>query len=76
MLNCGSSLGNDCVKRSATASTIYIYTEEPRVSITQVEECSYIRTIRHSIRNLEPSLEDVFMSLMRQQGKEDDDVDY
>lgn len=77
MLMLREQLGNDCVKLFGNRIHIYIYTEELRVSMVQVEECLHKAGLYdYTIRNLEPSLEDVFMSLMREQGKEDDDVDY
>jgi len=75
MLMLREMLGDDCVKLFGNRIHIYIYTEEPKVSLEQVQKVLENSGLGdYVIHNLEPSIEDVFMALMREQGKGDDDV--
>lgn len=77
MLKLREMLGYDCVKLFGNRIHIYIYTEHPKTSIVEVEKGLIEAGLTdYAIRHLEPTLEDVFMSLMNDKGKEDDDVAY
>lgn len=71
------TLGHDCVKLFGNRIHIYIYTENKRFSVEQVTELLKKSNLgEYEIRQTEPTLEDVFMSLMRQVETEDADVRY
>ncbi len=70
-------LGQDCVKLFGNRIHIYIYTEDKRFSLEQVTDLIKQSNLgKYEVRETEPTLEDVFMSLMREKEAEDADVRY
>ncbi|MEC7840283.1 MAG: ABC transporter ATP-binding protein [Chlamydiota bacterium] len=71
------ALGHDCVKLFGNRIHIYIYTESKALSLEQVKDLLQRSQLgEYEIRETDPTLEDVFMSLMRDKEKEDADVRY
>lgn len=70
-------LGSDCVKLFGNRIHIYIYAENPGHSLQEVKELlDKLKLGNYEIKESQPSLEDVFMSLMKEREKEDEDVRY
>ncbi|MCB1112653.1 MAG: ABC transporter ATP-binding protein [Chlamydiia bacterium] len=71
MLALQNTLGNDCVKLFGNRIHVYLYTEQPKILVAKVEQILDSNEIReHHIILAEPTLEDVFMSLMRESEEE------
>lgn len=77
MLMLREVIGHDCVKLFGNRIHIYVYAENKKFSLEQVTDLLNNSGLgKYSIKETEPTLEDVFMSLMREKEKEDIDVQY
>jgi drug efflux transport system ATP-binding protein len=71
------TLGPDCVKLFGNRIHIYIYADNEKFSLQQVTDLLRQSELgKYEIKETEPTLEDVFMSLMREKESEDADVRY
>lgn len=77
LLTLRETLGHDCVKLFGNRIHIFIYTEHPKHSLKQVTNLLEKSDLgKYEIKQTEPTLEDVFMSLMREKESEDANVRY
>lgn len=77
MLMLRETLGQDCVKLFGNRIHIYIYTDNPRFTLGQVTELLKKSDLgNYEINKSPPTLEDIFMSLMREKEEEDANVRY
>lgn len=77
LLDLRERLGQDTVKLFGNRIHIYIYTDNSRFTVEQVTDLLEKSDLgNYHIRETEPLLEDIFMSLMREKEAEDADVRY
>lgn len=77
LLTLREKLGQDCVKLFGNRIHIYIYADNKKYSLEHVKELLKKSELgNYDIRETEPNLEDIFMSLMREKEAEDRDVRY
>jgi len=77
LLRLREEIGQDCVKLFGNRIHIYVYTENPKLSLQQVKKILKESALGdYQVRETSPSLEDIFMHLMRRKEKEDPDVAY
>lgn len=77
LLRLREKVGHDCVKLFGNRIHVYLYAEEGGHTLAEVKQVFEEHDLgNYSIRELDPSLEDVFMALMRDKEKEDADVRY
>jgi len=71
------TLGKDCVKLFGNRIHIYVYTEDKTLSLSRVTLLLNSSGLGdYEVKETDPTLEDVFMSLMREKESEDADVRY